>query len=317
MTKAVLRVEEVALDKNAVILAPPHAFPELAYLAAEDKKEDEKVEEEEDLGPTIEDLKQEAETFKAQWEAEKELMIRTAKSEAESIVKHAEDLAFQEVKRKTSEIQMLSRQADDEAARIVEEAQDKAQEIERSAQTAFEAEHQEAVEAGLQEGREKGYSEGKAEVERLIARMQTILERAQEKRTEILLETERQVVDLVLLITRKVVKIISESQESVIRSNVVQALRKVKNRGDVIIHVNIADIKLTTEHTKDFIAAVEGIKSIQIIEDSSVDKGGCIIETDFGEVDARISSQLAELESKILEITPITIKPKTSPSSSS
>ena len=312
-TKAVLRVEEVALDKNIVTLAPPHAFPELAFLAAEDKKEDEKDEEEQYYGPTIEDLKREAETFKAQWEAERELMIRTAKAEADSIVKHAEDIAFQEVKRRTNEVQILSRQANDEATLIVEEAQRKAEEIEKSAQSAFEVEHQKAIEDGFHEGIERGYNEGKAEVERLIARMQTVLERAQEKRTDILAETEQQIVDLVLLITRKVVKVISESQKAVITSNVVQALRKVKNRGTVIIHVNVADLKLTTDHIKDFIASVEGIKSIQIIEDFSVDKGGCIIETDFGEVDARISSQLAELESKILEITPITVKPKTPP----
>jgi flagellar assembly protein FliH len=50
---------------------------------------------------------------------------------------------------------------------------------------------------------------------------------------------------------------------------------------------------------------MEGVKSIQVAEDSSVGPGGCVIETDFGEVDARISSQLAELESKILEVSPI------------
>jgi len=55
---------------------------------------------------------------------------------------------------------------------------------------------------------------------------------------------------------------------------------------------------------------LEGVKSIQVAEDSSVDSGGCVIETDFGEIDARISNQLAELESKILEVSPIKTKPK-------
>jgi len=94
---------------------------------------------------------------------------------------------------------------------------------------------------------------------------------------------------------------------------VVQALRKVKGRGDVIIRVNVDDLKLTTEHIKDFIQLIEGVKNIQVVEDSSVDRGGCIIETDFGEIDARISSQLAELEQKILEISPIRAKARTAP----
>jgi flagellar assembly protein FliH len=67
----------------------------------------------------------------------------------------------------------------------------------------------------------------------------------------------------------------------------------------------MADVKLSTEHIKEFITLVEGAKSIQVVEDTTVDAGGCLIETDFGEIDARIASQLGELETKILEISPI------------
>lgn len=111
--------------------------------------------------------------------------------------------------------------------------------------------------------------------------------------------------NLVILISRKVVKIMSENQKSVIMSNVLQALKKVKGSGDVTLRVNLADVKLTTEHIKDFIHQVENIKNISVVEDSSVEKGGCIVETDFGAIDARISSQLNELETQILNISPI------------
>lgn len=104
---------------------------------------------------------------------------------------------------------------------------------------------------------------------------------------------------------RKVVKIISENQKTVIMNNVLQALKKVKGRGDVTIRVNLEDVKLTTEHTQDFIDRVEAVKSITVVEDTTVEKGGCIVETDFGAIDARISSQLTELEQKILEISPV------------
>ncbi len=150
-------------------------------------------------------------------------------------------------------------------------------------------------------------------MERLIERLHTVLERAQKKREEILAETEQQLVDLVLLISRKVIKVLSENQRTVVVSNVVQALRKVKGRGDITIRVNIADLKLTSEHTKDFLKLIEGAKNISVMEDSSVDRGGCIIETDFGEIDARISSQMSELEQKILEMSPIKTKPRTIP----
>jgi flagellar assembly protein FliH len=314
MAKAVFRPTEVTMVGSKVILDPPHTFPGMAHLAPA-VEELEEIEEagnaEEYSGPTADDLMREAEAFKVQWEQEKEAMIRSAKAEADRIIKEAESAAFQEVKRKTDQAQSLKREAEDDSERIVAEAREKAKQIEENALAAFEDERKEAEERGRLAGREAGFTEGKEEVSRLVGRTQTVLERAQDKRAEILAETEQQIIDLVLLISRKVIKVISENQRGVIISNVVQALRKVKDRGNIIIKVNIMDLKLTTEHTKDFIEKVEGVKSLQIVEDSTVDPGGCIIETDFGEIDARISSQLAELEDKILELTPIRSKAKT------
>jgi len=303
MTKAVFRQGEVAVGGNKVFLAPPI---ELAHLApAEGELEELPEAVEEYSGPTVDDLRREADMFRNQWEMEKDAMILSSRAEAEHIIKEAEDAAFREVKRKTDEAQVLKRIAQDEADKIIAAAQEKARMIESDSRAAFETERKEAEEEGRIAGREAGFVEGKAEVERLVERAQTVLQRAQDKRAEILEETEQEIVNLVLLIAKKVVKVISENQKNVVISNVVQALRKVKGRGNIIIRVNLADLKLSTEHTKDFIKLVEGARSIQLLEDSSVDEGGCIIETDFGEIDARIASQFAELENKILEISPI------------
>lgn len=132
-----------------------------------------------------------------------------------------------------------------------------------------------------------------------------------DKRQEILSETEQQIVDLVLMMTRKIVKVISENQRNIVVSNVVQALRKVKGRGDVIIRVNLADVAMTTQHIKDFLSSAENVKNITVVEDTTVDRGGCVIETDFGAIDARISSQLNEIEQRILEVSPIRTRVKT------
>jgi len=303
MLKAVFRPSELVTLPDKIIIDSPTSFPDLAHLAPVEEVVEDPVEEYK--GPTADDLRREAELFKSQWEEEKEKMIASAKEEAENIVQDAQKAAIAEVQRKTDEAQVIKQQAEEEAERIIADARNKAGEIEKEVRQSLAAERKDAREKGMEEGHESGYAEGKAEVERLIERTQVVLERAQDKRGEILSETEKEIIDLVLLISRKVIKVISENQRNVIISNVVQALRKVKAKGSVIIRVNMADLKLSTEHKQEFIKLMEGAKSVQIIEDSSVDSGGCIIETDFGEIDARISSQLAEMESKILEISPM------------
>ena len=305
MAKAVFRPNELITVQEKVVIDSPTSYSDLAHYAPVEEIEEDVSSIEVYTGPTADDLRREAEMFRVQWEEERERMFSTAKEEAENILKDAQITAFAEVKKQADEGQTIKQQAEEEAKRIITEAQLKAEELAANIRQTLEAEQADAREKGRIEGREEGYAFGKAEVDRLIERTQVVLERAQDKRGEILGETEKEIVNLVLLIARKVIKVISENQRDVIVYNVIEALRKVKTRGTVIIRVNLADLKIATEYKQDFIRAMERAQSVQLIEDSTVDSGGCIIETEFGEIDARIASQLTELESKILEISPI------------
>ena len=268
--------------------------------------EDVEVEEEEEYtGPTAEDLRREAEEYKLQFEQEKQQLKADAQKEAERIVKAAEDTAFAEVKRQTDQAAVIKADAENEANAIIEKAKAQAAQIVSEAQAQHDKIVSEARSEGFEQGSQEGYQKGAAEVERLIERMHKILEAVMQRREEILQDTESQIVELVILMARKVIKILSENQKNVIMANTVAALRKVKTRGEVTLRVNIEDVKLTTAHADEFIQHVENVQGITVQEDSSVEKGGCIVETDFGAIDARISSQLTELENKILEVSPV------------
>jgi len=305
MAKTVFRPYEIVALRSTMILKSEgrEAAAELSEVEAATPLESYE-------GPTADDLRREAEAFKEQWGKEKDAMIAAAKAEAERIVGEAESAAFEEVRRKTNQAQKAKQEADEAAAKVVAEAEARVAQLESTAQARMEAAEREAAKKGRDEGREEGYREGVAEAERLVGRLHTILDRAMEKRAEILAETEAQVVELVLLVAKKVVKVISENQKSVVVQNIAQALRKLKTKSDVIVRVNIADLQLATEHVKDFVQMAENAKKLQIVEDGSVDRGGCVIETDFGEIDARIASQLHELEEKILDVAPIKARGK-------
>jgi flagellar assembly protein FliH len=312
MAKAVFRPLELVVVPEKIMLSTPVIETTSAVVSDDELEEDEAAEPEEEAytGPTAEELRREAEAFTEQWNIEKAEMIQAAKDEADSIAQAAQQSDEEEKQQAADEAAAAKAAAQEEAETILADARAKAEELETQTRSTLDDEKKEALEQGREAGRLEGYEDGKVEVERLIERTQTVLERAQDKRGEILAETEQEVINLVLLMARKVVKVIADNQREVIISNVEQALKKVRDRGNIIIHVNLADLKMTTEHTKDFIQMMEGVKSIQVAEDSSVDPGGCIIETDFGEIDARIASQLAELEAKILEVSPIRTKPK-------
>ena len=296
MAKNVFKPQEIMYLSRKIFIEPPR------ISSSEEPAQPVEVapaqtEEGEFTGPTVEDLRREAEAFRKEWEIEKQRLLSQAQEQADRIKKEAEQVAFDEVKRKNNQAQKIVADARQKAAALEEEVKGRVAQVEK-----------EATERGQAEGHAKGYEEGRAEVARLVESLHAIIAKAIEKRNEIIEEAETQIINLVLLIVKKVIKVISENQKNVVINNVVQALRKLKSRGDVVIRVNLADLELTSEHVKDFMKMVENVKSITVLEDSSVDRGGCIIETDFGQIDARISSQLHEIEERILELMPIRSK---------
>jgi len=298
MAKTVFRPGEAKQTEEKVML------PLFKDYSPVEEVEEEVVEEY--TGPTADDLRREAEEFKKQWEVEKQKMLTDAQVAADSIVKKAEDTAFDEVKRQSDQAAIIKADAENEAAAIIEKAKNEAAQIIAEAQAERDKQKSDAQKEGFEQGHNEGYDKGVDEVNRLIERMHKIL---MQRRDEILQDTESQIVELVILMARKVIKILSENQKNVIMANTLAALKKVRTRGEVTLRVNLEDVKLTTQHVEEFIQHVENVQGINVLEDSSVEKGGCIVETDFGSIDARISSQLTELENKILEISPLkTIK---------
>ncbi|MBQ5646619.1 MAG: flagellar assembly protein FliH [Treponema sp.] len=297
MAKTVFRPNEIKAKPGEVTLKLIHDYSPV--------EEVEEAPVEEYTGPTPDDLRREAEAFKTGWEIEKKRMLEIAQASADDIVKKAEEAAFAEVKRQTDQAQIIKSDAEQAASKIIEDAKLEAERIIQEANVEKENIKATAHQDGYKEGHEQGFMEGQNEVNRLVERVHKIVESVMVRREEILCETEQQIVELVLLMTRKVVKIISENQKTVVLSNVLAALKKIRTRGNITLRVNTEDLKLTTAHVDEFIKRIENVNGISVIEDSSVDKGGCIVETDFGAIDARISSQLAELESKIMEISPV------------
>lgn len=298
MAKNVFRYNEFInkLDNIVAIKSPQPDLP----------PEPEEVEPlEEYTGPTADDLRREAEEFRQQWESEKALLIQESQIQAEEILKQAREAAFDIIKKEQENAAKIKIDAERDYQNLMEQAKRDMQALEAQTRNTVADLEAGAKKKGYQEGFDQGYAEGASEVRRLVERMHLIIQKVIEKRADIIEGAETQVVNLVLLIARKVIKVISENQRNVVINNVIQALRKLKTRGDVVIRVNLDDLKLTSDNTKEFIKMVENVKSISVVEDSSVDPGGCVVETDFGQIDARIASQLHEIEEKVRELMPI------------
>jgi flagellar assembly protein FliH len=207
VAKNVFKPQEIMYLSRKIFIEPPK------IAAEEPVQEAETVEEQREggeyTGPTVDDLKKEADQFRRNWEQEKGKLLSEAQAEAAKIRKEAEQVAFDEVKRKNNQAQKIRQDAEDQAQGILAEARQKAADLESDIKQRVTQTEREAYERGYADGHAKGYDEGKAEVQRLIESLHSIITRAIEKRNEIIEEAETQIINLVLLIVKKVIKVIS------------------------------------------------------------------------------------------------------------
>lgn len=256
-----------------------------------------------------------------------EEVVTFAVQKAKIILKEAEDKAADITRRSRMDADRALKSSQSE----FKEREDAFQKEVREQIESFEK-HREDAEKELQEKRaeldrdiarrtelvekqahDKTYAEAKAlaekdaaeECERAVARIQAVLDEAVKLRVSILADIEDQITELVLLIATKVVKSLAEAQKDVVVKNVVDALKNLKGREHFLVRVNPKDLKIVESRLPNMRSLLEAKGTITCVEDSSVDPGGCIIETEFGEVDARIATQLQKIEQSIREAVPI------------
>src|SRR4030066_14939 len=101
----------------------------------------------------------------------------------------------------------------------------------------------------------------------------------------------KDMVVLSLEIAAKVIQQKIEQDEKVISKNLKHALKHLLDKGRIIIKLNPADLEIVSKHSKE-IKSAEGLKELILEEDSEVTRGGCLIHSELGHIDAQIETQL-------------------------
>ena len=104
---------------------------------------------------------------------------------------------------------------------------------------------------------------------------------------------------LAMAIARKVIGDAVELRPEVVQSAVHRALQLVKARERVTVFVHPEDLDNVRAAEADWLAQLERARSLQFEADGRLKRGGCRIETEFGEVTAEIDQQIATLENAL------------------
>jgi len=148
--------------------------------------------------------------------------------------------------------------------------------------------------------KEKAYKDGialgKQEAAQKLKEALDTINQAMDQRKKIIKDSEAEILRIALKAAEQIIRSEVSLHRDVCLNIVSDAINRVSDREQIIIRVNREDAEYIKRYKDRLSGIVDGVKSLSILEDSQIEPGGCIIETNLGYVDARISTKLESLE---------------------
>ena len=174
-----------------------------------------------------------------------------------------------------------------EAENILEKARIEAEKIRNEAR-------EEARQEGLEEAEDE-INRRLEELDQLLVRLTTVWEFCRR-------EHEKEMVQLAVNCARKLVNRELSLDETVILDCINEVFNESSVQGDVTLRLNPEDINLVEKRRAQLLAEFPRIRELDLVVGEGIERGGCILESALGRIDAGQRSKFEELK-RLLDIT--------------
>jgi flagellar assembly protein FliH len=212
---------------------------------------------------------------------------------------------YEKVRANCDEMLAQARKALEDAKRqaesCLEEAKTQSEEVRKQA---YDEGYRQGQQKGLQQGREDAANEMKSMLEEAVDKSRHMVATAGEEAQNMILDGERQIVELALAISQKIlVREIDENSAAVLPI-VKAALDKVRDQEQIVIRVNPDDYDMIVQARRDLQMIVGREQALTLTVDHTVGRGGCLIDTPCGTVDAALDTQFDAVKKSLEDVMP-------------
>lgn len=150
--------------------------------------------------------------------------------------------------------------------------------------------YREAYALGLQDGAKKAHEEKAKEIDEGLAEVSKVLKSILFERKNLLLKHEAYFIRLIYLIARKIVVRELTAAPDLIIEVLRDVIEKEMLEGEVVARVSDEDFKLLSDFGKS--EDNEFLAKVKLEPDDAISRGGCVVESNFGVIDASIEKKL-------------------------
>jgi flagellar assembly protein FliH len=171
-------------------------------------------------------------------------------------------------------------------------------------QTVQETAYKEGYDLGLDEGSKQAYAEKKKDLDDKMNELGSMFEKIRQLKKDLELQNEAHLVRLVFHMASRISLRQIEMDNNIIIDVMRQALNLAQDEENVVVKVSEQQFDFIEEVKKQSSREFEFLKKVVIEPSPSIKAGGCIVETNYGEVDARIEQRLEKLWENLSEAIP-------------
>jgi len=199
----------------------------------------------------------------------------------------------------------------------VESVRKQIQEMLQQAESDVETIHREARERGLEQGRQEGLRQASELIEKrageiadktarenlatTLPAMRTAAETLVIERDRWLTEWEATAVHLAAAIAERLIKRRLDLNPDLAREMIRSALQLAVGSPHIKLRLHADDAALLGGHASEVVRALAACGDAEIVPDSGLERGSCVVETQHGTIDARLETLLERIVSELLE----------------
>lgn len=156
-----------------------------------------------------------------------------------------------------------------------------------------------AYENGFKHGEKAGMEIAEQKIEVVMRRYAEAILEVNGLRETLFARAEREVVRLALEVAKKIVHREIRIDNDIVQTLVRVALSHVSEKSAMTVYLNPLDYNYLLERRTEL--AQNGGRDLELVSDRSVERGGCLVKTECGDVDARIEEKFREVENAFFE----------------
>jgi flagellar assembly protein FliH len=164
--------------------------------------------------------------------------------------------------------------------------------------------YQKAYQLGLKEGREKAFTEQKMALEERLGSLDTVLKAIESIKSELVAYNEVHMMNLIFQVAKKLLMDEISQRREVVLDVVKRAIESAQSDENVVVRVSHSDFEFVESVREKLGKEFDSLKQVKFESADELTDGGCVVETNYGDVDARVEMRVDKLWAAISEKLP-------------